>query len=218
MGCTDVVVLERDKLTSGTTWHAAGLMVTFGSLSETSTEMRKYTCDLYCAARGGDRAVDGLQPGRLHRDGHRARPARGVPAGQRLQPLLRCRRARDLGQGSGRPVPVGPHRRRARRVLRERGRQGQSGRRDHGARQGSAPEGRDHHRRRRGDRRRSDAETWSPACAPTTATSRPSSSSTARACGPASSASRQVSTSHCRPRSTTTSSPSRSRASPTHGR
>ena len=32
----DVVLLERDQLTSGTTWHAAGLMVTFGSLSETS--------------------------------------------------------------------------------------------------------------------------------------------------------------------------------------
>ena len=47
MGCTDVVLLERDKLTSGTTWHAAGMMVTFGSMSETSTEMRKYTCDLY---------------------------------------------------------------------------------------------------------------------------------------------------------------------------
>ena len=31
MGCTDVVLLERDRLTSGTTWHAAGLMVTFGS-------------------------------------------------------------------------------------------------------------------------------------------------------------------------------------------
>jgi 4-methylaminobutanoate oxidase (formaldehyde-forming) len=43
----DVVLLERDRLTSGTTWHAAGLMVTFGSLSETSTEMRKYTRDLY---------------------------------------------------------------------------------------------------------------------------------------------------------------------------
>src|SRR4051812_4242233 len=43
----DVVLLERDQLTSGTTWHAAGLMVTFGSLSETSTEMRKYTRDLY---------------------------------------------------------------------------------------------------------------------------------------------------------------------------
>ena len=47
MGWRDVVVVERDQLTSGTTWHAAGLMVTFGSTSETSTEMRKYTRDLY---------------------------------------------------------------------------------------------------------------------------------------------------------------------------
>jgi len=46
-GWTDVVLLERDKLTSGTTWHAAGLMVTFGSTSETSTRMRQYTRDLY---------------------------------------------------------------------------------------------------------------------------------------------------------------------------
>jgi 4-methylaminobutanoate oxidase (formaldehyde-forming) len=47
MGWTDVVLLERDRLTSGTTWHAAGLIVTFGSTSETSTEMRKYTRALY---------------------------------------------------------------------------------------------------------------------------------------------------------------------------
>src|SRR3974390_1355478 len=47
LGWKDVVLLERDRLTSGTTWHAAGLIVTFGSLSETSTEMRKYTRDLY---------------------------------------------------------------------------------------------------------------------------------------------------------------------------
>jgi len=46
-GCTDVVLLERDRLTSGTTWHAAGLMVTFGSMSQTSTRMRQYTRDLY---------------------------------------------------------------------------------------------------------------------------------------------------------------------------
>ena len=46
MGCKDVVLLERDRLTSGTTWHAAGLMVTFGSFSETSTEFRKYTRQL----------------------------------------------------------------------------------------------------------------------------------------------------------------------------
>jgi 4-methylaminobutanoate oxidase (formaldehyde-forming) len=43
----DVVLLERAKLTSGTTWHSAGLVCTFGSTSETSTEMRKYTRDLY---------------------------------------------------------------------------------------------------------------------------------------------------------------------------
>ncbi|MEZ4366050.1 MAG: FAD-dependent oxidoreductase [Kofleriaceae bacterium] len=46
-GWTDVVVLERDRLTSGTTWHAAGLIVTFGSTSETSTQLRRYTRDLY---------------------------------------------------------------------------------------------------------------------------------------------------------------------------
>jgi glycine cleavage system aminomethyltransferase T/glycine/D-amino acid oxidase-like deaminating enzyme len=43
----DVILLERDRLTSGTTWHAAGLMATFGSTSQTSTELRMYTRDLY---------------------------------------------------------------------------------------------------------------------------------------------------------------------------
>jgi glycine cleavage system aminomethyltransferase T/glycine/D-amino acid oxidase-like deaminating enzyme len=47
LGWKDIVVLERDKVTSGTTWHAAGLMVTFGSTSETSTELRKYSKELY---------------------------------------------------------------------------------------------------------------------------------------------------------------------------
>ena len=41
------MLLERDRLTSGTTWHAAGLMATFGSTSQTSTELRTYTRDLY---------------------------------------------------------------------------------------------------------------------------------------------------------------------------
>jgi len=49
MGCDDVVLLERDDLTSGTTWHAAGLMVTYGSLSETATEIRKYSRQLYAS-------------------------------------------------------------------------------------------------------------------------------------------------------------------------
>ncbi len=46
-GWTDVVLVEKNRLTSGTTWHAAGLIVTFGSLSSTSTELRMYTRDLY---------------------------------------------------------------------------------------------------------------------------------------------------------------------------
>src|SRR5215467_8989639 len=57
----DVVLLERDKLTSGTTWHAAGLMVTFGSMSETSTEMRKYTRDLYSRLEAETGQATGLK-------------------------------------------------------------------------------------------------------------------------------------------------------------
>jgi 4-methylaminobutanoate oxidase (formaldehyde-forming) len=62
MGWTDVVLLERDKLTSGTTWHAAGLMVTFGSTSETSTEMRKYTRDLYSRLEAETGQATGFMP------------------------------------------------------------------------------------------------------------------------------------------------------------
>src|SRR5215475_5480926 len=57
----DVVLLERDRLTSGTTWHAAGLMVTFGSLSETSTSMRKYTRDLYARLEAETGQATGLK-------------------------------------------------------------------------------------------------------------------------------------------------------------
>ncbi len=58
----DVLLLERDRLTSGTTWHAAGLMVTFGSTSETSTEMRKYTADLYSRLEAETGQATGFRP------------------------------------------------------------------------------------------------------------------------------------------------------------
>ena len=61
-GWTDVVVCERDRLTSGTTWHAAGLMVTFGSLSETSTAMRLYTRDLYSRLEAETGIATGFAP------------------------------------------------------------------------------------------------------------------------------------------------------------
>jgi 4-methylaminobutanoate oxidase (formaldehyde-forming) len=62
MGWKDIVLLERDRLTSGTTWHAAGLMVTFGSTSETSIEMRKYTRDLYSRLEAETGQATGFSP------------------------------------------------------------------------------------------------------------------------------------------------------------
>jgi glycine cleavage system T protein len=46
LGWTDIVLLERKKLTSGTTWHAAGLV---GQLraSQNMTRLAKYSADLY---------------------------------------------------------------------------------------------------------------------------------------------------------------------------
>jgi len=75
LGVPDVVLLERDRLTSGTTWHAAGLMATFGSTSQTSTELRMYTRDLYARLEAETGQATGLkqvglielaiEPGRL---------------------------------------------------------------------------------------------------------------------------------------------------------
>jgi glycine cleavage system aminomethyltransferase T/glycine/D-amino acid oxidase-like deaminating enzyme len=60
LGWKEIVLLERDRLTSGTTWHAAGLMVTFGSTSETSTEMRKYARALYARLEAETGQATGL--------------------------------------------------------------------------------------------------------------------------------------------------------------
>ena len=45
-GWKDIILLERDQLTSGTTWHAAGLVSQLGP-SAGVTKIRKYTLDLY---------------------------------------------------------------------------------------------------------------------------------------------------------------------------
>ena len=62
MGWQDIVLLERHQLTAGTTWHAAGLMVTYGSTSETSTEIRKYTRDLYGRLEAETGQATGFMP------------------------------------------------------------------------------------------------------------------------------------------------------------
>ena len=56
------MLLERDRLTSGTTWHAAGLMTCFGSTSETSTEMRLYSRDLYARLEAETGLATGFKP------------------------------------------------------------------------------------------------------------------------------------------------------------
>ena len=45
-GMTDVVLLERSQLTSGSTWHAAGLIMQT-RLTHTMTELAKYNVELY---------------------------------------------------------------------------------------------------------------------------------------------------------------------------
>jgi hypothetical protein len=61
-GWNDVVLLERDRLTSGTTWHAAGLINAYGSFSETSTAMRLYTRDLYARLEAETGLSTGFHP------------------------------------------------------------------------------------------------------------------------------------------------------------
>ncbi|MDH4310469.1 MAG: FAD-dependent oxidoreductase, partial [Gammaproteobacteria bacterium] len=62
LGWQDIVLLERHQLTAGTTWHAAGLMVTYGSTSETSTEIRRYTRDLYGRLEAETGQATGFMP------------------------------------------------------------------------------------------------------------------------------------------------------------
>ena len=45
-GWADVMLLERDELTSGSTWHAAGLLPLF-NMSFATTHIHKYSVDFY---------------------------------------------------------------------------------------------------------------------------------------------------------------------------
>lgn len=63
LGVSDVLLVEKDRLTSGTTWHAAGLMTSFGSLSSTSMDLRLYTRELYSTILPEETGLDtGFMP------------------------------------------------------------------------------------------------------------------------------------------------------------
>ena len=59
-GWTDVLLLERKQLTSGTTWHAAGLV---GQLraSQTMARLAKYTTDLFCSLEAETGQATGMK-------------------------------------------------------------------------------------------------------------------------------------------------------------
>jgi hypothetical protein len=80
-------------------------MVTFGSTSETSTEMRKYTRDLYAGSRPRPASRPASTRSASSRSPATATASRSTAA-SRLQPLLRRRRARDLAREVGELFPL----------------------------------------------------------------------------------------------------------------
>ena len=214
LGITDVLVLERDRLTSGTTWHAAGLMTCFGSTSETNTRMRLYSRDLYARLEAETGVATGFKPVGLIEaaaDADRLEEYRRVAAFQRhigleveeigpkeMADLFPLARTDDLlagfhvpGDGRVNPVDVTMSLARGARNL--------------GVRIVEGVRVEQVVTRPRSARR-------SPGSARMPVTSSATSSSTARACGPVSSPSATASSCRTRRPSTTTSSPSRSTA------
>ena len=88
IGWTDVLLLEKSELTSGSTWHAAGGMHTFNGEANIS-RLQKYTIDLY-------REIEALsgQPCGLHPNGGLMLAA---TQGELDSLKLICSRARYLG-------------------------------------------------------------------------------------------------------------------------
>jgi 4-methylaminobutanoate oxidase (formaldehyde-forming) len=62
LGWQDVVLVEKSQLTSGTTWHAAGLVVSGTFASETMINMAKYTRDLYARLETETGLSTGFEP------------------------------------------------------------------------------------------------------------------------------------------------------------
>ena len=79
LGWNDVVLLERDQLNSGTTWHAAGLVVSGGMTTDTLAWMAKYSRDLFegleeeTGLSTGFRPVGYLQTGSTKERTHKLR-------------------------------------------------------------------------------------------------------------------------------------------------
>ena len=61
LGKTDIAILERHQLTSGTTWHAAGLIMQLRS-THAMTELAKYNVELYSQLESETGQATGFKP------------------------------------------------------------------------------------------------------------------------------------------------------------
>ena len=152
LGWTDIVLLERKQLTSGTTWHAAGLI---GQLrgSQNMTRLAKYSADLYVKLEAETGVATGMrQVGsitvalteeRKHEIYRQATVARAFDVDVReISP--------SRSQGD---VPASQHGRRGRRGAPAARRPVRPGQHRHGAGQGRAPARREDRRERQGHER-----------------------------------------------------------------
>ena len=116
MGWKDVVIVERFELTSGSTWHSAGLVGQLRS-DVNLTKMMKYSTDLYRKLKDetgqdtGWREVGGIAPGFIAGTiGRTQAPGRALA-------LVRLAARIDQHRRSAKDVPVDESRRRAWRGL-----------------------------------------------------------------------------------------------------
>ena len=99
LGWTDVVLVDRDQLTSGSTFHSAGLVGQLRS-SVTLTRMMMYGTDLYRRLRRRDRPRPRLARGRVAAAGVVAGAARGAAPPGRLGVDVRAAARVDLHRAS----------------------------------------------------------------------------------------------------------------------
>ena len=62
LGWKDVILLEKNQLTAGTTWHAAGLVEAAGFFDNTTLGMAKYTLELYAGLEKETGLATGFNP------------------------------------------------------------------------------------------------------------------------------------------------------------
>ena len=81
LGWQDVVLLERKQLTSGTTWHAAGLIAQLRATAN-MTKLAKYSQELYGQLEAETGVATGFRAGWVnHRCAHSCASGRTAPTG-----------------------------------------------------------------------------------------------------------------------------------------